>query len=365
MEEPELSGEDEVLRQLKAEHPVRAGLIGDSPALRTLFDRILRLAEADVPILVRGEVGVGKDNVARAVHLNSGRSAGPFVAEGAATLREEFAISQLFGHVRGAFTGATAAAPGLLDLADGGTLYLDEVAELSAGAQACLLRVLESGEYRALGSPLPRRSDFRLVCSTGCDLEALVTEGLFRRDLYFRLRGAIIDVPPLRHRRADIPDICASILREEARRVRRAQPSLSSEAQGALLEHSWPGNVRELRQELRQALALCPEDEITPAYFQFVREPVLGTAVRPQRQRRTLKDRLGTAETEVIRDALKLSGGNKAEAARRLGMTRRTLYRRLEAFKLQEQPHTAHAAGDRECGETRAIGEPDHIASGD
>ena len=317
---------DALAKLLKA-HPVRAGLVGESPALTEVLRRIQALANSDVPVLVVGEVGSGKESAARALHLNSARSGGPFIVESGAALRGGLFLRQLFGHARGAFTGATNSVPGLFDLADGGTLFLDEVAEIPLEAQVCLLRVLEFGEYRALGSPHLRRSDFRLVTSTTCDLKSLVGAGLFRRELYYRLRGALISVPPLRERLSDIPALSEQVIREVSENAATAgQPELSPSARQALQEYGWPGNVRELRNELCQAIALCEGRRIETSAFQFLRETPLQTVVRrPQ----PLQHRISEVEAETIRDALMASGGNKAEAARRLGMTRRTLYRRL------------------------------------
>ncbi len=326
---------------------VRSGLIGESLAVSTLLHRVRRLAPSDIPILIVGESGAGKENVARALHLNSSRSAHPFASEACAVLREPFFLRQMFGHVRGAFTGATAAVPGILDAVDGGTLYLDEIAELSPLAQAALSRCLETGEYRPLGSASARRAEFRLVASTAADLDALSVSGLFRRDLYHRLRGAVIDVPPLRARRADILPLASRCIGEESRRLGRAPPSLTAEAQTALLSYSWPGNVRELFHEIRQAIAMTDSNDLTPSLFQFVRDPVKPRDPNEPRTTPWLRDRLGSVESEAIRDAMRLAGGNKADAARRLGLTRRTLYRRLHALGYFDRRAASGSGHDR------------------
>ncbi|MBI4879290.1 MAG: sigma-54-dependent Fis family transcriptional regulator [Planctomycetes bacterium] len=324
-----------LLRCLMDDSPVRAGLVGESAALRTMFEKIRRLARSDVPVLVQGEVGVGKENVARALHLNSQRSAGPFVAEAGAALREELFMRHLFGHARGAFTGATATVPGVFDGADGGTLYIDEVPEVPLAVQACLVRVLETGEYRPLGSPHARRSSFRLITSTSSDLRELVASGTFRRDLFFRLRGAIVEVPPLRERRRDILPLAEQVIREEAQRLAVPPAFLSDGARAALVAYAWPGNVRELRNEIRQAVALCGEEPLTPAAFQFLREPLPRRA--RERNGSVLKEKVSEVEAAAIRDALRLAAGNKTAAARRLGVTRRTLYRRLERLAVENK----------------------------
>ncbi|MFH0944424.1 MAG: sigma-54 dependent transcriptional regulator [Planctomycetota bacterium] len=326
--------DDRTLAGLLLRHPVRAGLVGDSPALTGLFQQIQALAGVDIPVMILGEIGSGKENAARALHLNSLRSRGPFVVESGAALRGALVQRHLFGHTRGAFTGATSNVPGLLDTVDGGTLYLDEVAEISPECQALLLRVLKTGEYRPLGSPYARKSVFRLVSSTSCNLAALVGSGLFRRDLFYRLRAAVLQVPPLRDRRSDIPALADQVIRETSAHGERrgGRPVFTPEAEDALREHDWPGNVRELRNELLQAIALSDGKPISARSFRFLRERVPNGPHESARPR-TLKHRIDAVEAGAIREVLKETGGNKAEAARRLGMTRRTLYRRLKRLR--------------------------------
>lgn len=318
--------------QLSEAFAVRVGLVGESPALRALFDRVRRLADSDVPVLIVGETGTGKESVARALHHNSPRARGPFVAEGCATLSASLFAQRLFGHARGAFTGAVATAPGLLDRADGGTLFLDEISDLAIDAQGVLLRALSCGEYRPLGGSDTRRSNFRVIASTHCDIQALVRMGQFRHDLYWRMRGAILRVPPLRERRSDIPELARQVHRELHLRTRRPLPTLTEDALEALKAHAWPGNVLELRHELLQAWATADGESLGPSAFQFENfenvGPRTASAVRGTRVK--LHDLLGDAEARSIRDAMRLASGNKAEAARRLGVTRRSLYRRLE-----------------------------------
>lgn len=331
--------------QLSEAFAVRAGLVGDSPALRSLFERVRRLADSDVTVLIVGETGTGKESVARALHHNSPRARGPFVAESCAALSASLFAQRLFGHSRGAFTGAVSSMPGLLDRADGGTLFLDEISDLAIEAQGVLLRALSSGEYRALGSSDPRRSDFRVIASTHCDLAALVRMGQFRRDLYWRLRGAIVRVPPLRERRSDIAVLAQQVHRELHLRTRRPLAELSDDALEALKAHAWPGNVLELRQELLQAWATAHGDSLGPSAFQFEHLEHVGprSAATARGVRIKLNDVLGDAEARSIRDAMRLASGNKAEAARRLGVTRRSLYRRLEKLDALDAARTAHA----------------------
>jgi DNA-binding NtrC family response regulator len=331
--EPAVAGPaaERLLLELATRHPVRVGLVGESPALAQMFETLLRFARSDLPVLVIGEVGAGKEAAARALHLNSRRARAPFVAERCAVLRDPLLLTRLCGHARGAFTGAHAACSGLLDVVDGGTLYLDEIADLSLAAQAVLVRILETGEFRPLGTGHARRVEFRLVASTAMDLRALVGSGLFRRDLYFRVRGAVLRVPPLRERRADVLPLADQVLKDVARSERRAPNELLDCARRALLDYDWPGNVRELRQELLQAIAVAGTGGIAVGELQFVREPAPATS-QPAARRRSLQQQLGDVEAIAIRDALRIANGNKAEAARRLGVTRRTLYRRLAAL---------------------------------
>ncbi|MCC7170667.1 MAG: sigma-54-dependent Fis family transcriptional regulator [Planctomycetes bacterium] len=354
--------------QLNEAFAVRVGLVGESPALRTLFERVRKLADSHVAVLIVGETGTGKESVARALHHNSARARGPFIAEGCATLSASLFAQRLFGHARGAFTGAVATASGLLDRADGGTLFLDEISDLALDAQGVLLRALSCGEYRALGSSETRRSDFRVIASTHCDIPALVRMGQFRHDLYWRLRGAILRVPPLRERRSDIEDLARQVHRELHLRTRRPLPPLSHDAIEALKAHSWPGNVLELRQELMQAWATADGESLGPSAFQFECLENVGprSASAARGPRAQLQDLLGDAEARSIRDAMRLASGNKAEAARRLGVTRRSLYRRLEKLDALESARHAPEANGHEPMQTGLTAGTDPIGrSGD
>ncbi len=322
---------DPTLKQLRHETPVRAGMLGSSVAMEELFRRVRLLARSDVPVLICGEMGAGKEAAARALHLNSDRASGPFVAEAAAALRHSLFCRQLFGHVRGAFTGANAAVPGLLDAADGGTFFLDEVADLTLDAQAILSRVLETGDYRPLGTTDCRHSNFRLVTSTVVDLRALVAAGQFRRDLYARLSGAILRVPPLRERSADIVPIASAVIEQVAREMEIGPVEVPDDVRSALLAYHWPGNVRELRHELMQALALSAGATLSTSLFQFLHHPQ-PEAPSMSARGAVLRRAMSEVEARTIAEALRQAGGNKAEAARRLGLTRRTLYRRLESL---------------------------------
>lgn len=258
-------------------------------------------------------------------------------------LRDPTLVRHLFGHVRGAFTGAGSTSDGVVAVADGGTLYLDEIADLLPEAQACLVRVLESGEYRPLGAANARHTDVRIVSSTAADISALVRSGHFRGDLYYRLRGAMIDIPPLRRRREDIARVALDELRSASRAsdatigaptaLTPAGIELPRDVEAALVAHDWPGNTRELRQEIQQAIALCRPGPIHTDILQFPHDPPPVAPRRPLSARPGLRSRIGEFEAQAVREALGEAGGNKAEAARRLGITRRTLYRRLAQMR--------------------------------
>jgi two-component system, NtrC family, response regulator HydG len=232
-------------------------LVGDSAAMRDVFDLTTRVADADLPVVIVGETGVGKGVVARALHAESRRAQAAFVAVNCAALPEQLLESELFGHVKGAFTGAVSPRAGLFVEADGGTLFLDEIGDMKPALQAKLLHALESGTVRALGASRDREIDVRIVAATHRDLRALVAEGAFREDLLYRLEGVVLEIPPLRQRRDDIPLLAAHFLASaRARHPRAVVERFSAEAATALLEYAWPGNVRELEHAVGRAVLL-------------------------------------------------------------------------------------------------------------
>jgi len=247
----------------RSEGPV---LVGASSGLRAIEDVIDRVADAAVPVLVTGETGTGKGLVARAIHARGGRAAGPFVAVNCAALPETLLESELFGHAKGAFTGATSNRAGLFEQASGGTILLDEIGEMSASLQAKLLHVLESHRVRAVGATKDRAIDTRVIASTHRDLRAMVAAGTFREDLLYRLDVVTIEVPPLRQRRDDLPALAAHFLRA-AKAKHPASPveALSRDAEARILDHGWPGNVRELEHVLERAVLLGRTREIAAA----------------------------------------------------------------------------------------------------
>ena len=294
-------------------------MVGDSPAMRRVFQLIRDLAPVDVAVLVSGETGTGKELVANAIHNRSGRRDGPFVAVNCGGLGDELAASHLFGHKRGSFTGAIADHAGYFDTASGGTLFLDEIGELSPRIQSSLLRVLEEGVIVRLGESRPRRVDVRLIAATHRDLEGDIEAGRFRRDLFYRIRAAQIDLPALRERREDIPLLARTFLAACRARQATTAEELGAEASGRLLAHDWPGNVRELKHAVEFAAIRGRGREIAAADL----PPEVGR--RPAERR-------PTSEPDRIRAALREAGGNRKKAAGILGLSRATLYRRLKQF---------------------------------
>ncbi|MGE5232685.1 MAG: sigma-54 interaction domain-containing protein, partial [Acidobacteriota bacterium] len=293
-----------------------AGLIGDSPALRQALRRADRLASGELPVLVHGETGTGKELVARRVHAASRRAGGPFLPVNCAALSETLLLSDLFGHVRGAFTGADRDRTGVFEAARGGTVFLDEVGDLPLHAQGVLLRVLQEREVRRLGESHPRRVDVRVIAATHRDLGRRVAEGTFRQDLYYRLRVGHVRLPPLRERGDDVLRLAAHFL---ARRD-GAAPRLSAAARGELARHSWPGNVRELENVLEAAAALAEAGEIHPEHLD------LASAAQPlEAAAGDYHQRIEDFRRRLVEEALAAAGGRRAEAARKLGLTRQAL----------------------------------------
>lgn len=298
-------------------------LLGESAPMATLRARIARTAASGAPVLILGESGTGKELVARAVHRESPRSAGPFVAVNCAGLAPSLLESELFGHERGAFTGADRARAGLFESADGGTLFLDEVADMPAPLQALLLRAVQFGEVRRIGADRPRTVDARILVATHRDLEACVRDGSFREDLYYRLKGVVLEVPPLRERGGDIELLARHFLA----RAGRGRVDLESGALRILKGHAWPGNVREL-QNLMERLALFSDGgAVTEADVLAA----LHVRARPASPAGTT---LQEVEKAHLAATLAASAGHKPEAARRLGISLKTLYNKLRKHGL-------------------------------
>jgi Nif-specific regulatory protein len=317
----------------KAQAEVPHGILGDSPAMAAVVQAIERVRDTRVPVLITGETGTGKELVARAIHYTSKRREALLVAQNCATLPEHLLESELFGHVRGAFTGADRDKKGLFELADGGTIFLDEIGEMPLMLQAKLLRVLQEGEVVPVGAGRPRKVDVRVVSATHRDVEAMVRGGAFREDLYYRLHVYPIRLPPLRERPGDIPLLARHFLGRYAQDFGRAVTGFAPETLDRLRAWHWPGNVRELQNELQRALIGRTEGDVLLA--EDLSPRVAGSAGYeagagvPDGQ---LKDMLASAEKVLLERALSAHGGNKTRAAQALGITREGLHKKLARF---------------------------------
>jgi DNA-binding NtrC family response regulator len=317
------------VEQINFESP-RYRLVGSSAALKRIVQLIEKIAPTDSTVLICGLSGTGKELVARALHTNSSRRDRPLVTINCAALQETLLESELFGHEKGAFTGALQAKPGLVEVAEGGTLFIDEIAEMAPGLQAKLLRVLEDGHYRRVGSTQEMCADVRIVAATNKQLEDEMKEGKFREDLYYRLNVVTIDLPPLRERRQDIPELVEHFL--ATRRVGPKRLSIHPDALEALVRYEWPGNVRELANVLERAQILAEEDLITlddlPESLVEAKPDEVSVGGNPQHLREVERRHVLAVLHEVK--------GNKVHAAKALGISRRALYRLIAKYQLEE-----------------------------
>jgi transcriptional regulator with PAS, ATPase and Fis domain len=306
-------------------------IVQRSPAMQAAVQTIKQVAMSDVPLLLRGETGAGKELIARTIHERSKRRDGPFVAVNCGGFTEELFSSELFGHIRGAFTGAHADRPGRFALAESGTLFLDEIGEVPLKNQVELLRALEAREYQPLGATKVYSADVRIIAATNRDLRAGVEEGIFREDLYYRLEVIPIDIPPLRERRADIPILVEIFLEESCRAHAQTRKKISPEAVEHLINHSWPGNVRELRNLIQRLVVTCPGKVIRPPHL----PEVLGET-EPGARHFTIK--LGSSiqevEAELIRQTLERVTSNRREVAAMLGISVRSLQYKLKQYNI-------------------------------
>jgi transcriptional regulator with GAF, ATPase, and Fis domain len=326
-------------------------IVGASDEMRRVFAELDRIIATELPVLIQGESGTGKELIARAIHFNGPRREKPFVVENCAALPDSLLESELFGHVRGAFTGADRSKKGLLEQAHGGTLFLDEIGDMSPEMQKKLLRVLQEGELRPLGSNQVTRVDVRLLAASHQDLAALVRRGEFREDLFYRVNVLGLVLPPLRARREDIPLLANALLARAAREANRAAPQLSHEVLAALAAYDWPGNVRELENEMRRVLLLA-EERVELAHLSptVLERPAPGGLVPPPVVG-DLRSAVESFEKSAIEDALKRAAGNKSRAAKELGISRFALQRKLEKFGLGA-PASAAPAGAQEAEES-------------
>jgi DNA-binding NtrC family response regulator len=306
------------------------GIVAKSPIMRQLVDLARRVAKVDSTVLITGESGSGKERIARLVHEESTRAAGPFIAVNCGAITETLLESELFGHARGAFTGATSDRPGLFEAANGGTLLLDEVGEVSPGMQVKLLRTLQEREIRRVGENKSRRVDVRVVAATNRDLAHGVAGGAFRQDLYYRLQVVELHVPPLRERRDDVLPLGRVLLADAALRMKRKISGLAPAAADQLLRFEWPGNVRELENAMERAVALARGSRVE---LEDLPEEIRQAFPRPVASKGTVRP-LDEIEKEYILAALELNGGNQTHTAVQLHIGSATLYRKLKSYGL-------------------------------
>ncbi|SHK00476.1 two-component system, NtrC family, response regulator HydG [Malonomonas rubra DSM 5091] len=328
-----LQQENSSLKQRLGEKFDLGNLIGSSQPMQELAETLALVAPADATVLITGESGTGKELVAGAVHHNSQRKDAPFIKVNCAALHENLLESELFGHEKGAFTGAAEQRKGRFELADKGTLFLDEIGDMSLTTQAKILRVLQEGEFERLGGAKTIKVDVRLLAATHKNLEQMVEEGLFRQDLFFRLSVVPLHLPPLRKRPMDIPALAEHFLKRYCDKNRKDIRSFSSEAMEALLAYAWPGNIRELENAIERAVILCLEEQISLHHLPVqVRQSYADNSERPFaiRPGLTLKE----MEKELILSTLRQTDNNRTRAAEILAITRQTLQNKLKEYGL-------------------------------
>jgi two-component system response regulator HydG len=324
----ELLEENIMLREQVSRMVRFENLVGQSPAMQRVFNMIRDVAPTDSPVLITGETGTGKEMVAKAIHAVSPRCDAPFVAVNCGAFSEHLLESELFGHEKGAFTGAMHMRKGRLELSHGGTLFLDEVGEISARMQVDLLRVLEEKRFYRVGGEKPIETDFRIIAATNRDLKQAIAEGSFRSDLYYRLNVISIHVPPLRERTEDIPLLAQHFLQRFRREINKPVDAISHEALDFLCRYPWPGNVRELQNAVERAVVLSRKRRLGVEAFSFLHKAEASVPTADQ----TLD--------EVVRDHIKrvlaAQGGNISKAAEVLGIHRSTLHKKIKLYGLSE-----------------------------
>ena len=353
---------DEVisLRRAVGERYSPENLVAVSPAMRRVMDLVDVVAAADSGILIQGESGTGKELIARAIHFRGARAARPFIAINCAALPEALLESELFGYAKGAFTGAAAERKGLFEEADGGTLLLDEIGDMPMLLQGTLLRVLQEGEIRRVGSTSVGRVDVRILASTNKDLRALIGDGRFREDLFYRLNVIPLIIPPLRERREDLVPLCRHFLAAYAEKLGKVPQTLSPESEEIITRHGWPGNVRELENVMVRAVTLTASREITAEEFRMIftlggsRAPTYSADSAPQPSDlgsapgaaaggvsplsgETAGRTMQSAEKEMILRALQAADGNQTKAAQALDMGRNTLWRKMKKYGIDSR----------------------------
>lgn len=304
----------------------RAGIIGNNAALLELLSTVEKIAPTDAPVLILGENGSGKELIAQAIHRNSRRKEHPFIMVNLGGISSSLFESEMFGHVKGAFTGALATRKGRFEMADKGSIFLDEIGELDAGSQVKLLRVLQEHKFEPLGQSLPKKVDIRVICATNADIPSMVENKTFREDLYYRINLITLRLPPLRQRRDDIPMLIKHFIKKSALSNRLNIPEISSEAIEFLCRLPYPGNIRELKNILERAV-LTSGKRLEKTDFEYLNTtPTFDTPSSGS---------LDDIEKNALKEALINSNGNMTQAARILGVTRQTLYRKLEKYGMK------------------------------
>lgn len=316
-----------------------SGVISRSPVMQTTYRKLRRIAPTDLAVLIEGESGTGKELTAKAIHQNSKRADKPFYPLNCAGLTESLLESELFGHVKGSFTGATADRKGLFQMADKGTLFLDEIGDMPLNMQAKLLRVLEDGLVLPVGGSTPVRVDVRVISATNHDLANLVEEKKFRQDLYFRIKGVSVTLPPLRNRPQDIPELFGFFLKEACGEVHSDIHLITEPAMRALMSYTWPGNIRQLRNVVRTMVVMCENDtldlrDLPPEIARIKQLQAPASAAQAFGMNDMLGKTLQEVEKEHIRQTLEMTDHNRAEASKILQIGERTLYRKIKEYKL-------------------------------
>ncbi|MCE5249020.1 sigma 54-interacting transcriptional regulator [bacterium] len=330
----DLSAVEELRRKLRSSYTF-SDIVSRNHRMREIFDILPVIAESPATVLVEGESGTGKELVCRAIHDLSSRRNGPFVAVNCAALPDTLLESELFGYKAGAFTDARTDKPGRFALAEGGTILLDEIGDISPALQVRLLRLLQEKVYEPLGSIKPEKADVRILTATNRNLEELVKNGAFRSDLYYRINVIRLFIPPLRERRDDIPLLAEHFIERFNTLHSREIERISDAAMAALLEHDYPGNIRELENAIEHAFVLCAGTVILPEHLppQFRKKTAVPSLT--QESGFSLRD----IEARAITEALRCNNGNKASAARALGIGRKTLYRKIEEYGITSESH--------------------------
>jgi DNA-binding NtrC family response regulator len=332
LKQNQLMTENEQLRKELAGKFNFDRIIGTSSILQQLLDKVEKVAVRDTSALITGESGTGKELIAQAIHYNSPRRDKPFIAINCGAIPDSVMESELFGHKKGAFTGADSDKQGLLKAADGGTLFLDEIGNLPLNVQKTLLRFLQEQEFRRIGDTSPTRVDVRLISATNSDLEKEVEKGTFREDLFYRLNVINLHLPPLRQRKPDILLLAAHFVAEQNRKFNTAISGLSPEAQQAATAYAWPGNIRQLKNVIEACMTIETEKQISLATLgQFI--DIAGTSV----DARDYSVALARFEIDYLRQLLSAAGGNIEEAAEKAGMNMATIYRKLKKYGLRKE----------------------------